>query len=163
MMGKRIIVGVLSAALLSSGALVGVSFGGANGGITEPQVIELRLDPCSQVCRHYQFPNTDDRGVGQLTMGKNPISDADDNRVGKMTLSCVVSDGQGSDDTNWTCTHVLSLTAGPYTERGTVVTTGIYYTGEKDVVAVTGGTGAYENVRGTAVVEGRNYTLYLIP
>lgn len=162
-MSKRIIVGGLATALLLSGALVGVSFGGASTSITEPQVIELRVDPCSQVCRHYQFPNSDDRGVGQLTLGENPIFDAEDNRVGRMTLSCVVSDGRRSGNTNWTCTHVLSLTAGPYTERGTVITTGIWYTGEKDVIAVTGGTGAYENARGAAVVEGRNYTLHLIP
>ena len=63
---------------------------------------------------------------------------------------------------------MLGLKAGPYTERGTVVTTGIYGgPADPDVFAVTGGTGAYANVRGYATQEdgpGRDpFILHLTP
>ena len=73
-------------------------------------------------------------------------------------------DGGG---TPWVCTFLLKLKAGPHTERGTVVTTGIYRFSDPSTYAVTGGTGAYENVRGYArmeVVHKREVlTLNLIP
>ena len=45
----------------------------------------------------------------------------------------------------------VTLKAGPHTQPGTVVTTGIYNFGG-ETYAVTGGTGAYENVRGYATM-----------
>ena len=45
---------MIATALLLSGGLVGVSFGGT-GGIAEPQVIELSLDECSESCRGFEL------------------------------------------------------------------------------------------------------------
>ena len=64
-MTRKLIVGVLAAALLMSGALVGVSFGGG-GGITQPEVIELSLDLCGDSCRVFELrdPAFGKRGNG---------------------------------------------------------------------------------------------------
>jgi hypothetical protein len=162
-MTKKLSVGVLVAALLISGTLVGVSFGGG-GGITQPEVIELSYRG-NKV--HFYFLREDDgRQTGQVTLIKRRLLDADGNSVGHMNISCTVAWGPL---TNWVCDSVLTLKAGPHTERGTVVTTGIYASPEDgtnaDVFAVTGGTGAYENVRGHATQrEGSDsFTLNLIP
>jgi len=75
---------------------------------------------------------------------------------------------RGDGNRPWVCTYVLALQAGTHTERGSVVTTGIYASpGDTDEFAVTRGAGAYENVRGFATLqEGPgwdDYTLHLIP
>ena len=105
--------------------------------------------------------------TGRSTVAKNPISDVDGNEVGHVNTFCMASVGEGG-LTNWVCTLVLKLTAGPYTQRGTIVATGLYGIGEDDadVHAVTGGTGAYENVGGTLRQEyhrGVNFILNLLP
>jgi len=165
-MMRRLSVGLIAAAMLMSGALVGVSYGGG-GGITEPQTIELSVDVCGDRCRFYPLRDSDGRQTGQVTLTKNPLVDADGNRAGTVNVSCTVSDGPGG-PTDWVCTYIHTLKAGPYTEQGTVVTHGIYTGNDGDVFAVTGGTGAYENVRGYATMNyGQtpelNYTLTLIP
>ena len=96
-------------------------------------------------------------------MIKDPLLDVDGNQVGHMNISCTVADAP---QTNWVCTNVLTLKPGDHTERGTVVTTGIGLgPGPTDRFAVTGGTGAYENVRGFAIQDDEQnlYTLHLIP
>jgi hypothetical protein len=165
MMGK-LSVGLIATVLLLSGVLVGVSYGGG-GGITEPQTIELDVDPCSVRCRIYALVDSAGRQTGQVTLTKNPLHDADGNRVGNVDISCTASDGPGG-PTGWVCTYIHTLKAGPYTEHGTIVTTGSYTGSDGDVFAVTGGTGAYVNVRGHATMNyGQNpelnYTLTLIP
>lgn len=162
-MKKKLSVGVLVAALLMAGTLVGVSFGGG-GGITQPEVIELSYR--RERVHFYPLREGDGRQTGQVTLIKRQLLDADGNSVGHMNISCTVADRPW---VNWICDAVLTLKAGPHTERGTVVTTGIYASPEDgtnaDVFAVTGGTGAYENVRGHATQrEGSDsYTLNLIP
>ena len=135
-MTKKLAVGVLAAALLMSGALVGVSFGGG-GGITEPQVIELTYR--RQRVHFYPLREGDGRQTGQVTLIKRRLLDAEGNSVGHMNISCTVADRPS---VNWVCDSVLTLKAGPHTERGTVVTTGIYASPEdrtnSDVFAVTG-------------------------
>lgn len=161
-MTKKLSVGALAAALLLSGALVGVSFGGG-GGITQPEVIELSLELCGRPnCTGWELRHAAwGRGTGLLTVARDPIFDADGTRVGSHRMQCVVGD--------WQCNVVLELKAGPYTELGTVVTSGIFRWEEGSTFAVTGGTGAYENVRGSATLEdpsgpGDNVlTLNLIP
>jgi hypothetical protein len=165
-MVRKLSVGLLAAAMLMSGALVGVSYGGG-GGITEPQTIELSVDPCSVRCRFYPLREADGLRTGQVTLTKNPLFDADGNRAGNLNISCTVSDGPGG-PTDWVCTYIHTLKAGPYTEQGTVVAHGIYTGDDGDVFAVSGGTGAYENVRGHATMNygaspELNYTLTLIP
>jgi hypothetical protein len=163
-MVRKLSIWVLVAALLMSGALVGVSFGGG-GGITQPEVIELSYR--RQRAHFFPLRDGDGRQTGQVTLIKRRLLDVDRNGVGHMNISCTVAVQPA---VNWICDSVLTLKAGPYTERGTVVTTGIYASPgdgrtDSDVFAVSGGTGAYENVRGYATQEEGpdRYTLYLIP
>jgi hypothetical protein len=166
-MTKKLIVGALAAALLTSGALVGVSFGGG-GGITQPTVIELSLDLCGDACRGFELrdPAFGKRGTALITLSEDLLFDVDGNEVGYQSNHCTTSGGRGG-GTPWVCTLLLKLKAGPHTERGTVVITGIYRFSDPSTYAVTGGTGAYENVRGYArmeVVHKREVlTLNLIP
>jgi hypothetical protein len=105
------------------------------------------------------------RPVCSITLSKDPLFDVDGNEVGFQTEHCTTSEGHGV-GTPWVCTYVLKLKAGPHTQAGSVVTTGIYTFG-LSTFAITGGTGAYENVRGSArmvVVDNREVvTLNLIP
>ena len=167
-MMRKVTVGVIATALLMSGATVGVSFAGA-GGITEPQVIELSLDLCGNSCRGFELqdPILGRRGTAWIVVSDDSLFDVDGTRVGHQSEQCTVSYGRNDKGgTPWLCTYVITLKAGPHTEPGTVVTTGIYHFGG-ETYAVTGGTGAYENVRGYAtmvVVDDREVlTLNLIP
>jgi hypothetical protein len=144
-MARRMSVGLITAALLLSGALVGVSYGGG-GGITEPQVLELVTrgcatdddDPATE-CRVFDL--MDDEGVsGTIFRFRVPLSDIDGNPVGRSFLQC-----DGGKGTGQTCTLILSLKPGPHTERGTIVSTGANIL---PPTAITGGSGAYLNVRG---------------
>jgi hypothetical protein len=151
-MTRKLSVGALVAALLLSGALVGVSFGGG-GGITQPEVIELSLNLCGDSCRGFELRDVafGRRGTALITVSSDPLSDADGTRVGTYSYDCTTSDGRGG-GTPWVCTAVVSLKDGAHTDRGTVTTTGIYRF-DTSRFAVTGGTGAYENVRGYATME----------
>jgi hypothetical protein len=167
-MMRKVSVGVIASALLVSGGLVGVSFAGA-GGITEPQVIELSLDLCGDSCRGFELqdPILGRRGTAWIVVSDDPLFDVDGTRVGHQSEQCTVSYGRNDKGgTPWLCTNVITLKAAPHTEPGTVVTTGIYKFGG-ETYAVTGGTGAYGNVRGYAtmvVVDDREVlTLNLIP
>lgn len=157
-------VAVLASALLLSGLLVGVSYGGG-GGITEPQVIELVTSGCATndadpatECRVYQLKDTDGERSGEIFRFKVPLADTDGNPVGRGYLECSGSKGTGS-----TCTLVLSLKPGPFTDLGTIVSTGLNLPPR----AITGGSGAYLNVRGEITGEdqsdGFHLTLNLIP
>ena len=138
-MTRKLSVGVLAAALLVSGALVGVSFGGG-GGITQPEVIELSVilwDPDS--FRMYGLRDPDyGKGKAVIAVSHDSVFDVDRDDVGSLRQDCV----------DWVCTYVFGLKAGPHTERGTVVATGVYRFGKPTRFAVTGGTGAYENISG---------------
>ena len=165
-MARKLSVGSIAVAMLISGGLVGVSYG-QGGGITEPQVIELSLDLCGDSCRIFELqdPVHGRDGNALITLAKDPLFDVDGNQVGFQSEHCTTSEGHRV-GTPWICTHVLKLKAGPHTEPGSVVTTGIY-TFDTSTFAVVGNTKAYENVRGSArmvVVEGREVlTLNLIP
>jgi hypothetical protein len=168
-MARKLSVAVLTAALLMSGGLVGVSFGN-RATITEPQVIELKIDPCSVRCRFYPLVDGDDHQTGQVTLSRNPVFDADGAKVGTFDFSCHVSDRpRGGAATGFLCTNVLTLQGGAHTEAGTIVEVGLFVDGENDVFPIVGGSGAYENVGGyavqgdTAAGPGLNYTLHLVP
>ena len=153
-MRGKLMVGVIAAALLLSGGLVGVSFAGA-ADISEPQVIELSFDDCGGTCRIFELqdPVFGRPGEAWIVVNDDPLFDVDGAKVGHRSEQCTVSYGNRRDGgTPWVCTSVITLKAGPHTELGTVVTTGIFdYDGS--TWAVTGGTGAYANVRGSATVE----------
>jgi hypothetical protein len=165
---KKLSVGAIATALLLSGGLLGVSFAGA-GGITEPQVIELSLDLCGNTCQIFELqdPVFGRRGDLWITVSDDALLDVDGNRVGRQSEQCTTSGPAGrGHGTPWHCTYIVTLNDGPHTDAGTIVSTGIY-TFETDTFAITGGTGAYENVRGTVTmdpVDGREVlTLNLIP
>lgn len=144
--GRNGAVAILASALLVSGLFVGVSYGGG-GGITEPQVIELVTTGCATNdndpatdCRVYQLKDTDGERSGEIFRFKVWVSDVDGNPVGYTYLQCDIAKGTGR-----TCTNVLVLRPGPYTERGTIVSMGVQPFPPPSIV---GGSGAYLNVRG---------------
>ena len=164
---RKGIVAVLAAALLLSGLFVGVSYGGGSG-ITEPQVIELVSrgcfnndhDPLTE-CAGFNF--RDGSRDGAISRFKVPIFDIDGNPVGKGYVECVWATKTGS-----ICTVILSLQEGPYTEQGQIVSTGLGIGPRTS--PITGGSGAYANVRGELVgsehpsdPDAFLVTLYLIP
>jgi hypothetical protein len=148
-MGRKLSVGILAASLLMSGLLVGVSFGSPTG-IAEPRVITLYagdgLGP--------EVSEGIDSQLGCQAL------DADDDVVGAMRWNV---SGEGA---NWHATIVYVIKDAEL-GRGTIVATGIFrgFNGER--LAVTGGTGAYENVRGsvqlTVEQDTFTHTLHLIP
>jgi len=157
---RKLSIGAIAASLLLSGAMVGVSYGGG-GGITEPEVIELEVAFCEPLCRFYSLRDTDGERNGQITSAKQGLFDVDGNKVGTHHATCVQSSGQRA--TQNLCTFVHTLKDGPHTQQGTIMATGILAFDGNDVFAVTGGTGAYEGVRGSIVLDADGYTLNLIP
>ena len=164
-MTRKLSVGVIAAALLMSGTLVGVSFGGGDG-ITQPEELKLEFDVFHKpaVFRFYDLREHDGRGSSQILLGKWPLFDVDGNKVGHMNETCLGPSHGPEGATSEICTFVHKLKAGPNTKRGTVVTTGyqLFGPGTRNW-AVTGGTGAYVNVRGHATRTEDAYTLHLIP
>ena len=143
-MTKKLSIGVIAVALLLSGAMVSVSFGGDRAAITQPEVVKLKFED-----RQIEFlPLVDSEGKwgGQVTLIKRSLFDLDGNLVGIKRVECTAMAGPG-----WICTIVSSIKDGPNTDKGTVVATGVY-NGQRpsSTFAVIGGTGAYENVGGYA-------------
>lgn len=157
-MSRKLSIGVLAGTLLLSGMLVGVSYGGG-GGITQPEVITLT--GTSGDLRAFPLRNADGKRA-LITILKEGLDDVDGAAVGNHRWNCVGSHGYGQ-----VCNDVIHLKQGAHTERGSITVAGEFrgYNGES--WAVTGGTGAYVNVRGhlTLSVEGGEFTqtLYLIP
>jgi hypothetical protein len=131
-MRRKIGVGTLVAALLVSGTLVGVSLGEPSR-IDEPLVIEVTLGEVLA-----------ERSKGFVTQIREEALDADGTRVGTIRWNCAF----GVDSH---CTLVYGL-RGSEDERGTVVATGIFRGFNGESLAVTGGTGAFANVRGVVTL-----------
>jgi hypothetical protein len=134
------------AAVLVAGAFVADASAGA-GGITEPLVIELVETGCSvddddptTHCRVYPLTDDEGRTTGEILRFRVAVSDVDGNRVGHYHLQCHYAKSTGR-----TCSNVLTLKPGPYTERGTIVSMGA---NTMPPAAIVGGSGAYLNVRG---------------
>jgi len=167
-MARKLLIGGLASAVLLAGTLVGVSFGGG-GGITQPEEIVLTHSVCGKDARCQYFrllPRSG--GYGQLIQGRLPSRDIDGNVVGMSHANVVTAQGTGS-----IATVIETLKDGPHTSRGSITLTGFvqrdgcYFGDEVCTFAVTGGTGAYVNVRGHATLEqvGKKIrtTLSLIP
>jgi hypothetical protein len=148
-MDRKLSIGVLAAALLLSGLLVGVSYGGP-AAIADPQVIELHAG------KVLGEPVTGKGGeqLGEVMLG-----------AGGHAVGAARWDMSGG-GLNWHATIVYVLTGGGL-DQGTVVAMGMFrgFNGER--LAVAGGTGAYANARGFVrlTVENGNYThtLHLLP
>ena len=145
---RKGLVAGLAAALLLSGLFVGVSYGGASG-ISEPQVIEIVSRGCfnndhDPLTECADFKLQDGPRSGNVVRFKVPMFDIDGNPVGKGYVECVFATKTGS-----ICTVVLALTDGPHTDAGTIISTGLGIGPRTS--AITGGSGAYSNVRGELV------------
>lgn len=159
-MSNRVGIGVIAAALLLSGLLLGAAEG-RSGGIARHEVIELIN---GDLLAESNYPLRDDHGnrTAIMSLFKGELRDQDGVAIGIHRCECINADRIG-----WTCTHILSLRSGPYTDRGQIVITGLFrgFVGEQ--LAVTGGIGAYADVRGyaTSTVDGQDFvtTLYLLP
>jgi hypothetical protein len=172
-MTKRLTSAVIATALLMSGAVVGVEHAGGSGStqpavLEEPTVIELEWHTGGRDSYIYIYPLWDSAGKrsGQVTTKRLALFDVDGNEVGREYIDCMATSHTG-----WVCTLVSVLKDGPYTDKGTVVATGVskHRPGKPNIstMAVTGGTGAYSNVSGQVIQEGVDghitYTLYLMP
>jgi hypothetical protein len=155
-------VGVLAIAALLSAVIVSGA-NAAGDGITEPTVIALSSTGATDAgSRTYILRDTEGRRSGNISVFREPLLDADENHVGNARVECT-----SVRRVAWYCTAIVTLHAGPFTQEGTVVYTGLFRGFNGEELAVTGGTGAYRNARGHAAlsVEGDLYvrTLYLIP
>jgi len=168
-MNGKVVVGVISGALLLSGLLVGVSYG-EPAGTDEPTVLELywRTGHDDSQIEIFFIEHCDESVpvCGQISLKDMPLFDQDGNEVGRQHISCTASD-----TTAWVCSLISQLKDGPYTDKGTVVATGVskHRPGKPNIssIPVTGGTGAYNNVGGHVIQEGVDgtvkYTLFLEP
>jgi hypothetical protein len=147
---------VLAAALLVS-TLAGLSYGGQSG-IDEPEEITLLSPGGTFFGVRVEDSEGNDAGID---FARDRVSDVDGNRVGTVRTRCL------NGGIVWACTSIVSLRSGVHTEDGTVVLEGLFGGFNGESVAVTGGTGAYANVRGTAtltVIDDQfAWVLHLIP
>jgi hypothetical protein len=173
-MRGRLAVALLAAALFVFGLWAGSSYGEV-GGITQPQVLELFTKGCDSrdaTCRFFPLEDDERRKSGTIARGNQPLFDMDGNVVGRHRLFCAFAGGTG-----WFCSRIETIKAGPHTERGTITVSGLFRlsaggSGDPskfDTFAVTGGSGAYSNVRGYATEgwdpnrEAFAHTFYLTP
>jgi hypothetical protein len=157
------IVGLIAATLLLAGVSASVSYG-RDRSIAEPTVLELRLPGCVTTdptadsrCRTFDFADDDGAHTGALTTFRNTVRDADGNVVGRQLAQCTGGRGTGE-----ICTMVEVLKASETTVAGTIVLTNV-----NGLIAVTGGSGGYDNIRGDATLEpasgGFLLTIHLLP
>jgi Dirigent-like protein len=160
--GRTALIAVLAMVVLVSGWLVSEAVA-AGDGITEPTVVALSSTGSTDAgSRTYILRDTDGRRSGTISVFREPLLDADEHHVGNARVECT-----SAGHVAWFCTAIVTLHAGPFTQEGSVVYTGLFGGFNGEELAVTGGTGAYQNVRGyaTLTVEGDLFirTLYLIP
>lgn len=155
----RVAVGAISAALVLAGTMVGEAVAGG-GGIPGPTVLELvSANGCSPTdgdpgteCRDFPLEDAGGALSGSLARFRLQLEDVDGNPVGRAFAECFDAKKTGS-----MCTLVLSLKPGPHTELGTIVATGVGLPPS----AVTGGSGAYLNVRGDITAESQDDGFHL--
>jgi hypothetical protein len=157
---RRIGIGSLAAVLLVSGVMVGVSSGGTEA-ITQPSTIVLTEVEGTGIVPAVLRADGKETGIMLMTEGR--LEDADGNRVGTFRIVCTGFEGGHAN----MCTRVDSIKPGPYTERGLISSVGLFRGAVRDIYTVTGGSGAYDNVRGDAAErctrKGCTFTLDLIP
>ena len=102
-MTRKLSVGALAAALLLSGALVGVSYGGndeRSAAMRQPTVLEFKWNTRAEgsEVRFFRLRQYDRKCCGQVTEKDMPLMDLDGNVVGRQHISCTASDW-----TTWFC------------------------------------------------------------
>jgi hypothetical protein len=152
----------LATIVLAVGWIGGTSVA-AGSNIGEPVVIALSSTGATDGgSRTYILRDADGGRSGNISVFREPLLDEDANHVGNVRVECVTAPGVA-----WYCTGIATLHAGPFTQEGTIVYTGLFRGFNGEELAVTGGTGAYQNVRGYAALTVKDElfvrTLYLIP
>ena len=144
---KRTIGMACAIGALLTASLASVS-SGQGSGLVEPTSVELRS---SGVIAEAES--------GQISEG---LEDAAGNPAGTVYWDCTMAEKVA-----WFCDAVLALEDGETTDLGTIVVTGMFDGFNGESLAVTGGTGAYANVRGSATLsvkdEAFTWDLDLIP
>ena len=131
-----------------------------------PETIQLRAygcltnddDPATN-CRVYRLRDEAGRRTGEISRFLTPIFDVDGNTiVGREFRGCTFSKGSET-----ICTTILVFRDTAQTRRGRIVLTGV----PGHPLPITGGSGAYRNVRGEGIAEPDHgswlVTLRLIP
>ena len=173
-MNRKLAVGALTGALLLSGLLVGVSYGGGEG--DTGTVIELSWNTRGEDTEIGFFVSDPNAGrcdesdplCLQITLKEMPIFDQDGTRVGRQHIQCTwgghINPARSID---WFCSFVTQLRDGPYTDHGQLTGVGIKRPNGDALVSITGGTGAYEDAGGYIVQTGdtRNvpFSIHLTP
>jgi hypothetical protein len=139
--GRKAAVGVLASALVVSGLLMGVSYGSA--GITVPTEIQVFIEGDARI-HEYPLRDTDGDRSGLIGTYRDRSVDVDGDPMGNVRVSCLYSSGVLAQ-----CEGVATLPDGAYSDAGTITFSGNFKGFNDEVLAVTGGTGAYENARGT--------------
>ena len=87
-----------------------------------PTVIELEWHTGGKDSYIYFYPlwDSDGKRSGQATTKKLSLFDVDGNQVGRQYIDCMATSHTG-----WVCTLVSVLKDSPYTDKGTVVATGV--------------------------------------
>jgi hypothetical protein len=136
---------VVASALSASGLLAGISYGKATGTTlpTEIQVFNAGRDSIHL----YALKDGWGRKTGTLSAFREPVVDLDGVPIGRIRITCL-----SSARVAWQCTGVASLKAGSHTEQGSITYTGNFAGFNGETLAVTGGTGAYEDARGTVML-----------
>jgi allene oxide cyclase len=147
----------LAAGMFAGAIIQAAAFGGETPSISGPTTIH--------VIEHARTDTVTDTGAtgdstGDLLTFHNPVFDrANANRVGADQGQCVrIAVG-----VSWECTWTTKLTGGHITVEGP------FYDARNSTVAITGGTGAYRNARGSMLLEARaggtqfDFVFHLIP
>jgi hypothetical protein len=106
---------------------------GQGGGLTEPTSMQLRSTGVIAEAKG-----------GQIVEG---AADADGSAVGKIYWDCT-----NAEDVAWFCDAVIALDDAAASGAGTIVVQGLFDGFNGESLAVTGGTGAYANARGSATL-----------
>jgi hypothetical protein len=145
-MGKKLIIAVLTGALLVSGLLVGVSQGRGAGS-------HAGADRAPTTLVLVSGDTLAEANKGFVHQIREAALDAGGTRVGTIRWNC----DQGSD---WHCTIVYGVKDAGGLGQGTIVATGIFRGFNGESFAVTGGTGDFASAGGsvTLTVEADAYT-----
>ena len=144
-------LGAALAATLAIAIAAGGVASGRGAGITAPIDVQVYLagDPV-------------EGDAGGTAMSRERLVDADGDEVGTIVVQDTLVKRVA-----WTMSAYLKIKSNASIEAGTITVSGLFRGFNGETLAVTGGTGAYENVRGTATLSVENdrftWTLHLIP
>jgi hypothetical protein len=145
----RILAAILALGALAAAALIGTGTG-ASAQSPAGRTISLTELEKGSTFKHVRNTRTKSsraNSLGDVIVFTNPLADASRQVVGKLHASCATTVGSRNFlKSSMTCSGVLVLRDGTLTFQAAFKVSASTVTG-----AVTGGTGAYANARGTFV------------